>query len=124
MLTRDQLWSSSVHPDTHQDINIKSAKISSQRNEIYSRSASNYRISGLCVLSCILKRRQCFENWIFCRQFKRGKISTRLVPVQGTDRNHWTGFDLLFCVFFISVWRRLLSDRWSWVCGKLCEDRF
>jgi len=28
--------------------------------EIYSHSASNYRISGSYVLSCILKRRQCF----------------------------------------------------------------
>lgn len=35
-----------------------------------------------------------------------------------------TGQVLIYCcVCFSSVWQRLLSGNWSWVCEKLCEDR-
>jgi hypothetical protein len=78
----------------------------------------------MCIVLHSEKKRQCFEKWLFFRQFKREKTSTRLVPVQSTDCNHWKGFDLLLCAVLSSVWQRLLSDNWSWVCEKLCEDRF
>lgn len=55
------------------------------------------------VLSCILKRRRCFENWLFFRQLKRGKTSTPLVPVQSTDPNHWIGSIVVFLYFSLAA---------------------